>query len=45
MLYKMVSSRTMTKAAIASVQLARFDSLREPGAGVDPAAWTADTPD
>jgi heme-degrading monooxygenase HmoA len=27
----MVSSRTMPKAAIASVQLARFDRLREPG--------------
>ena len=30
-LYSMVSSRTMPKAAIASVTLARFDRLREPG--------------
>lgn len=30
-LYSMVSSRTMLKAAIASVQPARFDRLREPG--------------
>ena len=30
-LYSMVSSRVMAKAAIASVQLARFDRLREPG--------------
>ena len=30
-LYSVVSSGTMAKAAIASVQLARFDRLREPG--------------
>jgi hypothetical protein len=39
-LYEMVSSRTMVKAAIASVQLARFDRLREPGAVEGPAPGT-----